>query len=92
MSDLGRRGGTWGKARQQVGKDENWGVMAALARRCYLKYGLFNVLAQPLRHPAHVVRHFVHALGQTVRQGLHCVGHVPHGASERIYKSVNLQV
>lgn len=57
----------------------------------YLEYGLLDVLAQPLRHPAHVIRHLVHALRQAVWQGLHGIGHVSHGASERIYKRVYLK-
>lgn len=56
-----------------------------------LEYGLFDVLAQPLGHAAHVIRDLVHALSQTVWQGLHCIGHVSHGASERIHKCVYLK-
>lgn len=56
----------------------------------YFEYGLLDVLAQSLRHAAHVVRHLVHALRQVVGEGLDGVGHVTHGTPQGVHEGVHL--
>ena len=59
--------------------------------RAYLEDGVLDVLAETLRHSAHIVGHFVHSFGQTVGKSLHRVGHVPHGAAQRVHERVHLR-